>query len=100
MGYAERNNTHERNGDAPPGSPPLERHARWCEAPNSDFAPCTCRPIPALRCDTCGKVFEPLPDETPIQFSERVQLHASVHPDHVTMFTKGTTTRTPRPPSP
>jgi len=76
-------------------APPIERHAPWCERFGGGSR-CTCRPIPALRCDACGSLYEPTEGETPVRFAERVELHAKVHPQGATSFTQGRVTRTLR----
>jgi hypothetical protein len=98
MGYEARKNAEnaEKNGSAPHGSPPLERHAPWCKAPGPEPSPCTCRPIPSYRCDSCERLFDAEPGESPVAFAERLQAHASVHPDGSTHFTEGTVLRTVR----
>lgn len=85
------------NPDANGISPRLTRHAPWC-ARFSDAAAlaCNCKAMPALRCNSCGRIFEPDPGELPLAYSDRVQLHASVHENHVTTFEQGKVVRTLR----
>ncbi len=96
MGWADRARVERKqNGTEPKPRAPQE-HAAWCVRSSGLSQACTCYPMPALRCNACGVVFEPSPKETAIRFHRRVRAHAMVHPDCNPSFAQGRVERRER----